>query len=117
MALERLQKIIARAGLASRRKAEEMIVAGRVTVNGAVVRELGSKADPATTEIRVDSKPLRSPRRPVYLALHKPRGCVTTRSDPEGRPTVMDFLKGVKERVYPIEIGRASCRERVYVLV
>ena len=102
MTAERLQKIIARSGLASRRKAEELIVAGRVTVNGEVVRELGSKADPATTQIRVDSKPLRALRRPVYLALHKPRGCVTTRSDPEGRSTVMDFLKGVKERVYPV---------------
>ena len=102
MALERLQKIIARSGVASRRKAEEFIVAGRVTVNGVAVRELGSKADAATDHIRVDGKLLRAPRHFVYLALNKPRGCVTTRSDPEQRPTVMDSLKGVKERVYPV---------------
>jgi len=102
MALERLQKIIARAGVASRRKAEELILEGRVTVNGAVERELGSKADAATADIRVDGRPIRAPLRKVYLALNKPRGCVTTLSDPEGRPTVMDYLKGVKERVYPV---------------
>ena len=102
MALERLQKIIARAGIASRRKAEEMILEGRVSVNGAVERELGSKADAATAEIRVDGKPIRALRQVLYVALNKPRGCVTTLSDPEGRPTVMDYLKGIKERVYPV---------------
>ena len=102
MALERLQKIISRAGVASRRKAEELILEGRVSVDGVVTRELGTKADSATAQIRVDSKPLRPPRNIVYLALNKPRECVTTLSDPEGRPTVMDFLKGVKERVYPV---------------
>jgi len=100
--LERLQKIISRAGIASRRKAEELILGGRVSVNGVVARELGTKADPATAQIRVDNKPLRPPRNVVYLALNKPRECVTTLSDPEGRPTVMNFLKGVKERVYPV---------------
>lgn len=102
MALERLQKIIARAGIASRRKAEEMILEGRVSVNGTVERELGSKADAATAEILVDGKLIHAPRRVVYIALNKPRGCVTTLADPEGRPTVMDYLKGVKERVYPV---------------
>jgi len=102
MALERLQKIISRAGIASRRKAEEMILEGRVSVNGAVERELGSKADAATAQILVDGKPIRAPRQIIYVALNKPRGCVTTLSDPEGRPTVMDYLKGVKERVYPV---------------
>ncbi len=102
MALERLQKIIARAGIASRRKAEELILAERVTVNGTVASELGSKADPATDGIRVDGKPIHAPRQVIYLALNKPRGCVTTLSDPEGRPTVMDYLKGIQERVYPV---------------
>jgi len=102
MALERLQKIISRAGRGSRRQAEEWIVAGRVVVNGQVVRELGSKADPESDHIKVDGKALRHSGRKVYLALHKPRHCVTTLSDPQGRPTVMDLLKGVKERVYPV---------------
>jgi 23S rRNA pseudouridine2605 synthase len=99
---ERLQKILSQAGVASRRKAEEMILAGRVTVNGAVVTELGSKADLERDHIKVDGKLLRPPRRRVYLALHKPKGCVTTLSDPEGRPTVMHLLRGVKERVFPV---------------
>lgn len=102
MPLERLQKIISQAGLASRRKAEEWIVEGRITVNGKVVRELGSKADWSTDHIKVDGKPVRPPSRMVYLALHKPRGYVTTRSDPEGRPTVMHLLKKLKEPVYPV---------------
>jgi len=102
MALERLQKIISRSGLASRRKAEEWIVEGRVAVNGQVVRELGSKADWTTDYIKVDGKLLRSPSRMLYLALNKPRGYVTTRSDPEKRPTVMDLIKKLKENVYPV---------------
>lgn len=102
MALERLQKIIARAGLASRRQAEQWILQGRVSVNGAVVEQLGSKADPAVDRIQVDGKLLRLPRRFLYLALHKPRGSVTTRSDPQGRPTVMGFLKGIPGRLYPV---------------
>jgi len=102
MALERLQKIISRAGVASRRKAEELILEGRVSVNGVVTRELGTKADPDADQIRVNGKPLRPSRNFLYLALNKPRECVTTLSDPEGRPTVMDFLKGLGERVYPV---------------
>jgi 23S rRNA pseudouridine2605 synthase len=99
---ERLQKILAHAGVASRRKAEELIVAGRVTVNGAVITQLGSKADFGHDHIKVDGKLLHSSERLVYIALHKPRNYVTTVSDPEGRPTVMDLLKGVRERVYPV---------------
>ena len=102
MAIERLQKIISRSGRGSRRQAEEWIVAGRVTVNGHVVRELGSKADPDSAHVKVDGKSLRLSSRKVYLALHKPRNYMTTRMDPQGRPTVMDLLKGVKERVYPV---------------
>jgi 23S rRNA pseudouridine2605 synthase len=99
---ERLQKILAAAGIASRRKAEELIAAGVVSVNGHTVTEPGTKADPRLDEIRVDGKLLRGPERHVYLAMYKPKGHMTTVSDPEGRPTVMDLLKGVEERVFPI---------------
>jgi 23S rRNA pseudouridine2605 synthase len=100
--LERLQKIMAARGIASRRKAEEIIAAGRVTLNGKVVTEQGTKADPERDEIRVDGKPLDLPERPVYFMLNKPKGYVTTVSDPEGRPTVMDLLPKRGERVYPV---------------
>jgi 23S rRNA pseudouridine2605 synthase len=99
---ERLQKILAAAGIASRRKAEELIAAGVVSVNGQPVTEPGTKADPRLDEIRVDGKLLRGPERHVYLAIYKPKGHMTTVSDPEGRPTVMDLLKGVEERVFPV---------------
>ncbi|MBZ5632458.1 MAG: rRNA pseudouridine synthase [Acidobacteriia bacterium] len=99
---ERLQKILSQAGIASRRKAEELIQAGRVSVNGATITELGSKADLERDHIKVDSKLLRAPKRHIYIALNKPKGCVTTVSDPEGRPTVMHLLRGVKDRVFPV---------------
>lgn len=102
MPLERLQKIIAAAGIASRRKAEEMIAAGQVQVNGKVVSELGSKADPETDHIRVNGKLLHGAQRHAYLLLNKPKGYVTTMSDPQKRPTVMDLIRGVKGRVYPV---------------
>ena len=102
MAEERLQKILSRWGVASRRKAEELIVGGRVSVNGKTVVELGSKADPDVDQIRVVGKHIRPPSRKLYLMLHKPKNCITTTFDPEGRETVMSFLKGVKERVYPV---------------
>ncbi|MBZ5516760.1 MAG: rRNA pseudouridine synthase [Acidobacteriia bacterium] len=98
----RLQKIIADAGITSRRKAEELILAGRVTVNGQVVAELGSKADPEHDHIKVDGKLLRRAQRHVYLLLNKPVGYVSTVSDPQRRPTVISLIKGVKERVYPV---------------
>jgi len=100
--MDRLQKIIAAAGIASRRKAEELISQGRVTVNGQVVSELGSKADPERDHIKVDGKLLRGPERHVYLLLNKPKGYVTTVSDPEGRPTVMSLLRNVGQRIYPV---------------
>jgi 23S rRNA pseudouridine2605 synthase len=104
MPVERLQKIIATAGIASRRKAEELITAGHVRVNGTVITELGTKADPDTDHIRVNGKLLQSrgEQRHVYLLLNKPKGYVTTVSDPEKRPTVMDLIRGVKGRVYPV---------------
>ncbi|MDR3421989.1 MAG: pseudouridine synthase [Xanthobacteraceae bacterium] len=99
---ERLQKILSQAGIASRRHAEEMIVAGRVMVNGQVVTQLGSKADLGRDHIRVDGKLLQGAERHRYFMLNKPRGYVTTMSDPEHRPTVMEFFAKAKERVYPV---------------
>src|SRR5580693_8037405 len=102
MPLERLQKVIAASGVASRRKAEELIAAHRVTLNGEVVTELGTKADPDRDKISIDGSPLPSREQFLYFALHKPKGYVTTVDDPQGRPTVMDLIKGVRERVYPV---------------
>ncbi len=99
---ERLQKIIARAGVTSRRKAEALILSGRVKVNGRVVEVLGAKADAASDQIVVDGRPLRPQGRRVYLLLNKPVGYVSTVSDPEHRPTVMSLVRGVRERVYPV---------------
>jgi 23S rRNA pseudouridine2605 synthase len=100
--LERLQKILAAAGVASRRSAEGMITQGRVQVNGKVVTVLGSKADAARDHIRVDGKLLQGPERHRYFVLNKPRGFVTTVKDPEGRPTVMQFFSKFSERLYPV---------------
>lgn len=102
MPVERLQKILSRAGVASRRHAEELIQAGVVTVNGKVITELGSKADLGVDHIKVRGKLLHPPRLMVYIALNKPKGCVTTTSDPQERATVMELVRGVKERVYPV---------------
>jgi 23S rRNA pseudouridine2605 synthase len=102
MAEERLQKILSRAGVASRRKAEELILAGLVRVNGKVITELGTKADLNRDHIKVNNKLIHAPKRLVYLALNKPDGYVTTVSDPEGRKTVMELMRGVKERVFPV---------------
>ena len=102
MPAERLQKIIAAAGVASRRKAEELITSGRVQVNGKMVTELGTKADAEQDHIRVDGKLLRGPERYSYIVLNKPKGYVTTVSDPEKRPTVMDLVRSVRGRVYPV---------------
>jgi 23S rRNA pseudouridine2605 synthase len=99
---ERLQKLLAHAGIASRRKAEQLIREGRVVVNGSVITELGTKADPERDHIKVDGKHIRAAEKPVYLLMNKPRNFVTTVSDPEGRKTVMDLLRGVKARVYPV---------------
>jgi 23S rRNA pseudouridine2605 synthase len=102
MAEERLQKIIAAAGIASRRKAEELITQGRVTVNGKVITELGTKADLERDHVKVDGKLLHGAQRHRYFLLNKPKGYVTTVSDPEGRPTVMSLVQHVGERIYPV---------------
>ncbi|MBW8712724.1 MAG: rRNA pseudouridine synthase [Acidobacteria bacterium] len=102
--LQRLQKILSAAGIASRRAAESYITDGRVSVNGQTVSELGSKADPDTDDIRVDGRRLKLTSRRLYLLLYKPRGYIVSRSDPQRRPTVMDLLTkgGVKDYVYPV---------------
>ena len=100
--MERLQKIIAAAGIASRRKAEELIASGRVQVNGKTVTELGTKADPQRDHIRVSGKLIRAAEEKIHLLLYKPKGYVTTVSDPEGRPTVMDLVRGAGARIYPV---------------
>jgi 23S rRNA pseudouridine2605 synthase len=99
---ERLQKIIARAGVASRRHAEEMIASGMVTLNGRVVTELGTKADASRDHIKVAGKLLRPQQELIYMAFHKPAEVVSTLSDPEGRRSVRDFLHGVPTRVFPV---------------
>src|SRR6185295_2349556 len=99
---ERLQKLLSQAGISSRRKAEEMIEAGRVKLNGQVVTQLGTKADPRTDRVTVDGRPLNLAQPLVYLLLNKPVGFVTTSADPEGRPTVMQLLPRLPVRVYPV---------------
>jgi 23S rRNA pseudouridine2605 synthase len=105
MAEERLQKIIAAAGVASRRKAEELITAGEVTVNGRVVTELGVKADPARDHIKVSGR-LINPRlkhqEKIYILLNKPPGVLTSRSDPKNRPLVVDLLGPYRDKVHPV---------------
>ena len=99
--MERLQKILSQAGVASRRASEQLMVEGRVTVNGTTVRELGTKANPAVDDIRVDGRRIKLPERHRYVLLNKPRGYVTTRSDPQKRPTVIDLI-GAREYLYPV---------------
>ncbi|MDF2924349.1 MAG: rRNA pseudouridine synthase [Paenibacillaceae bacterium] len=99
--MERLQKVLAQAGIASRRKCEEYITSGRVTVNDVLTKELGVKVDPAKDIIKVDGKPVKAQQK-IYLMLNKPKGVITSAVDPEGRKVVSDFLPGVKERVYPV---------------
>ena len=100
--MERLQKIISHAGIASRRAAEQMIVDGRVKVDGVVVRELGIQADPDVNVIEVDGKKIERAESPVYFLLYKPKGYVTTAKDERGRKTVLDLVSDVKERIYPV---------------
>lgn len=101
MPLVRLQKVIAEAGLASRRKAEEWMVAGRVTVNGKVVSRLGARVDPERDKVAVDGRVIGEEPK-VVIVLNKPRGYLSTASDDRGRPTVVDLVKGVGRRVFPV---------------
>ena len=100
--MERLQKVLSAAGVASRRTSEELIQQGRVSINGRTVTTLGTKADPTVDEIRVDGRRIKPVQTLRYLLLNKPRGYVTTRNDPQKRKTVMDLLGGVREYVYPV---------------
>lgn len=115
MELERLQKIIAHAGFASRREAEAMIREGRVTVNGRVVNELGSKADPVHDHVKVDGKLITRPETHRYILLYKPKEVMTTVEDPQGRKTVIDLVKGVRERIYPV--GRLDFHSEGLILL
>ncbi len=99
---ERLQKILARAGISSRRKAEEMILEGRVSVNGGVVLELGTKADAGQDVIELDGMAIGAAENKVYVMLNKPPGYITSVDDPEGRPTVMNIVTGIPERIVPV---------------
>ncbi|HEX8153976.1 MAG TPA: pseudouridine synthase [Thermoanaerobaculia bacterium] len=112
---ERLQKIIAHAGFASRREAEAMIREGRVTVNGRVVTELGSKADPKTDHIKVDGKLITRAETHRYILLYKPKEVMTTVEDPQGRRTVIDLVRGIRERIYPV--GRLDFHSEGLVLL
>ncbi|MCR8642336.1 rRNA pseudouridine synthase [Paenibacillus sp. N1-5-1-14] len=98
---ERLQKVLAAAGIASRRKCEEIILAGRVQVNEETITTLGVKVDPAVDEITVDGKRIAGENK-IYVVLNKPKGVITSANDPGGRRVVTDYLKGIDERVYPV---------------
>ena len=116
MAAERLQKLLSAAGVASRRAAEQMILEGRVTVNGRVITELGTKADLATDHVKVDSKLIRLPTAHRYVVLNKPRGFVVTRDDPDGRDTVFTLLKSrVRERL--VAVGRLDTESEGLLLL
>jgi 23S rRNA pseudouridine2605 synthase len=115
MAEERLQKILATAGVASRRKAEALITEGRVTVNGKVVDELGSKADAEVDHIKVDGRLIKQPEHFIYIALNKPDNVVSTASDPQRRATVLDYVENVRGRVYPV--GRLDYHSQGLILL
>jgi 23S rRNA pseudouridine2605 synthase len=115
VAEERLQKILSTAGVASRRKAELLIAEGRVTVNGAAVTELGSKADPEHDHVKVDGRLIKQPDHFVYIALNKPDSVVSTVTDPQRRTTVLDLLQGVRARVYPV--GRLDYHSEGLILL
>ncbi len=99
--MERLQKVMAHAGVASRRKSEDIIAEGRVKVNGVVVTEMGTKVDPVHDTIEVDGEEIEKEKK-IYIKLHKPKGYVTTVNDPQGRQTVLDLIHSIDKRIYPV---------------
>ena len=114
--MDRLQKVLAHAGIASRRASERLIGEGRVTVNGAIVVRLGTSIDPMRDVVKVDGKRVPAPPSShAYFLLNKPRGYVTTVRDPEGRPTVMNLLHGIRRRLYPV--GRLDCASEGLLLL
>lgn len=100
--MERLQKVMAASGIASRRKSEELILRGKVRVNGKVITEVGFKVDPLQDVIEVEGKRIQPVQQYIYLLLNKPKGVITSVTDPQGRTTVIDLLQPIKERVYPV---------------
>lgn len=100
--MERLQKYMARCGVASRRNCENIIKQGRVSVNGEIVRAMGIKINPATDVVRVDGKIISPEKEYIYILLNKPAGYITSVNDPQGRPTVLDLIDGVDSRIYPV---------------
>jgi len=100
--LIRLQKYLAQCGIASRRKAETIISSGRVAVDGTTVKSMGTKIDPASQRVTVDGSPVKIEEQKIYLLLNKPKGYVTTLSDPQGRPIVTSLIKDINERLFPV---------------
>jgi 23S rRNA pseudouridine2605 synthase len=115
MTLVRLQKVLADAGVASRRASEELIVSGRVSVDGVQIRELGTKIDPENSVVEVDGEPISKKKSNVYLAFHKPAGVLSTMSDPEGRPSLGDFVKNRNERLF--HVGRLDKESEGLILL
>jgi 23S rRNA pseudouridine2605 synthase len=115
MSLVRLQKVLADAGVASRRASEELIVSGRVSVDGVQIRELGTKIDPENSVVEVDGEPISKKKSNVYLAFHKPTGVLSTMSDPEGRPSLGDFVKNRNERLF--HVGRLDKESEGLILL
>lgn len=115
MALQRLQKVLAEAGIASRRGSEELIVDGRVSVDGVQIRELGTKVDPEISQVEVDGEPIKLSKTKTYIVFHKPAGVISTMSDPEGRPNLGDFFKSRNERLF--HVGRLDRESEGLILL
>jgi 23S rRNA pseudouridine2605 synthase len=115
MALVRLQKVLADAGIASRRASEQLILEGRISVDGIQIRELGSKVDPEISKVEVDGESIKVQKTKVYLAFHKPTGVLSTMSDPDGRPSLGDYFKDRNERLF--HVGRLDRESEGLILL